>query len=647
MLGLVSRTCWLVKAVAVVLWATLLVDTMVCYSRQDINSIAFNPMNGSHHDFVLRDRGVFVVPQYRGCRGSGHKKPIPSLVSCRLGQPPEGRGVQHGLLVPLSCDTEQRISCIITRNDVTSIKKSSGVGSSKNNLQKVGVTNAPKLKAGLLNVRSACNKSSSLCEYVKDHELDIFCITETWLKSDNQSVVAEITPPGYTLQHIPRPMRRGGGVGIMIKDSIKTVASECQVFKSFEYIEKKIVIRSLSYLLVVVYRPPPSTKNSFTVPMFLDEFGAYLEPVLITKCNILICGDFNFQMNHPSHPDTMKFQALLNSTGLKQHVQQPTHRTGHMLDLVLTRECETISNIRIQDDLISDHSSVFFELAASKPPLPKKQIQYRKLKSIDMDKFKSDIINSGLADMQHEDIDVLVDSYNTTLSQILEKHAPLKTRQVTIHADSPWINDTIKQLKRDKRKAERKWRATGLEIHKQIYCNYRNQLNKKISEAKVDFYQQRIDESSHSQATLFKCVDELLGKKKTSALPSHDSPRELCDRMAKFFHDKIQDIHEGLATLQDHTLNLEPDPAYLGENPFTDFSLVSQDEVEKIIKKCAPKSCCLDPVPTKLVKECLDTLLPIITRIINQSLASAIVPKMFKLAAVTPILKKMDLIAEI
>ena len=137
-----------------------------------------------------------------------------------------------------------------------------------------------------------------------------------------------------------------------------------------------------------------------------------------------------------------------------------------MLDIVSTRECEPLFNIEVTDDLLSDHSSIHFELTASKPPLPKKHITYRKLKSIDMDAFKADIRDSGIADMQCDDVNDLVQAYNSTLSQILQNHAPLKTRQITIHAVAPWMNDCVKDLKHDKRKAERKWRSSGLEIHK-------------------------------------------------------------------------------------------------------------------------------------------------------------------------------------
>jgi hypothetical protein len=79
----------------------------------------------------------------------------------------------------------------------------------------------------------------------------------------------------------------------------------------------------------------------------------------------------------------------------------------------------------------------------------------------------------------------------------------------------------------------------------------------------------------------------------------------------------------------------------------SEFASVTEDDVGKIIRQSATKSCCLDPVPTQIVKQCLDILLPIITQIINLSLSSSKVPTSFKIAAVTPLLKKLNLIPEI
>ena len=180
-----------------------------------------------------------------------------------------------------------------------------------------------------------------------------------------------------------------------------------------------------------------------------------------------------------------------------------------------------------------------------------------------------------------------------------------------------------------------------------IYKEIRNKGNKAITDAKKDHYQQYIKEASHSQKALFKCVDSLFGKKKTSALPTHDDTTELCDRMASFFTDKIAKIHEELESTKGNIDPMYLDQVLPDDACFTDFSPLSEEEVEKIIRNSPSKTCSLDPLPTSLLKECLDLLVPIITKIINKSFAESHVPKSFKLAAVTPILKKANLIADI
>ncbi len=65
--------------------------------------------------------------------------------------------------------------------------------------------------------------------------------------------------------------------------------------------------------------------------------------------------------------------------------------------------------------------------------------------------------------------------------------------------------------------------------------------------------------------------------------------------------------------------------------------------VGKFIARSATKTCSLDPIPSDLLKQCLDVLLPIIVNIINMPLSSGEFPDIFKLALVIPLLKKLGL----
>ena len=63
-----------------------------------------------------------------------------------------------------------------------------------------------------------------------------------------------------------------------------------------------------------------------------------------------MCGWFNFHMDTPTHPDTQKFQELLDCTGLTQHVTTTTHSSGYIWDIVLIRDSGSLTSVEVHDD---------------------------------------------------------------------------------------------------------------------------------------------------------------------------------------------------------------------------------------------------------------------------------------------------------
>ena len=77
--------------------------------------------------------------------------------------------------------------------------------------------------------------------------------------------------------------------------------------------------------------------------------------------------------------------------------------------------------------------------------------------------------------------------------------------------------------------------------------------------------------------------------------------------------------------------------------PLSKFSLITEEKVHKLINSNTNKSCTLDPMPTSLVIDCIDVLLPIITKMIDLSLESGLFTDDWKCALVLPLLKKSGL----
>ena len=86
---------------------------------------------------------------------------------------------------------------------------------------------------GLLNVRSLRKKADFITDYACENDIDILCLTETWLTDNDASLISAIVPHGYKFQHLPRNDRRGGGVGVLFKASFHLALSKPWPAESF------------------------------------------------------------------------------------------------------------------------------------------------------------------------------------------------------------------------------------------------------------------------------------------------------------------------------------------------------------------------------------------------------------------------------
>ena len=133
----------------------------------------------------------------------------------------------------------------------------------------------------------------------------------------------------------------------------------------------------------------------------------------------------------------------------------------------------------------------------------------------------------------------------------------------------------------------------------------------------------------------------MLHQKGKPKLPSFDSVEELADSFNNFFTSKIIRIREALDSSDMNTrFSSNQSSNQICDSVFNVFTPALQDEVRKLILSSPSKSCDLDSLPTWMLKIHLDSLLPVITKIVNLSLDTVSFPNTFKNALVTPLLKK-------
>ena len=212
-------------------------------------------------------------------------------------------------------------------------------------------------------------------------------------------------------------------------------------YLTFESLHAEITCNSRSVRLVNIYRPERDVDGKHVnFSSFLQEFD--------------------------------KFKDLLSAHGLIQHITAPTHRYGHCLDLMITRENTSplISNITIHPGL-SNHYAIITYMNLKKPKMPTISVSTRHWKNVNIQDLCFDI-ESQLENVNLEDgeLDSCVNLFESTVRNILDDHAPLKTRTVKLQSESPWFNDDIRAARKTHRQLERKWRDNGKrEVHRQEY----------------------------------------------------------------------------------------------------------------------------------------------------------------------------------
>jgi hypothetical protein len=499
-----------------------------------------------------------------------------------------------------------------------------------------------------------------VADFVITHDIDVLAITETWLGTDiDKQVKKDLVPCGYKLKPVPRPSdQRGGGVAIMHKSglTVRVVDSTLKAcFTHFEHMDCTLSIGDVTIRLCVIYRPPPSKDNGFKNSVFFNEWCTYLSNLASITKEVIITGDLNFHLDDMNDSDARHFTSTLSEHGLVQHVVGSTHKKGHTLDVVITQEDSPLlleipsvfdpCLCNSKGEPSGDHLALLFNINLEKPSHVRKEITFRKLHDISITDFSRDISLSPILKNTDRSLDELVESYNTGIKALIDEHAPLCKKTITLRPKAPWYTGELREAKHDRRRAEKTWRRTKLTVHQQIYKEHCRAVNRLLFQAKKCFYTTKIMECSKDQKQIFKLTKSLMGEKGEVILPTHTSAKDLANNFGEFFTSKIEKIRDSIKVSDPHSQAMDADVEFQG-TVLREFTPATQEEVRKMIMKAPNKSCELDPLPTWLLKNCIDLLLPLITAIINKSLVTSTVPSCFKQALVRPLIKKPGLDAE-
>ena len=384
-------------------------------------------------------------------------------------------------------------------------------------------------------------------------------------------------------------------------------------------------------LLICVYR-----LQEISFSFFIDELSDLFETYIVLYESCIIAGDFNVHVDETHDPSCTKFHELLDLFDLTQHIHEATHIMGHTLDLVISRvDDPLVDSVVVTQHDLSHHFLVNFEINIKPQSVNNKTITFRNIKKINSQQLRSDITASYATIPENLNFADTVTNYNKVMLDIIDKHAPVRSKTVKVVPRAPWFDTEYATLRRLRRKAEKKYKRTGNEEDKLLFHDLRKQTTTLAMHKKQSYISGKLMAGNRS---LYSVVDELLDNGKEVVLPTAVSDLELANNFRHYFSDKVNKIRASITPSSSTKIRSGPPPTNV--TPLAIFKPATLDEIKSIVMsytiKCSPE----DPIPACILKQNVDIFIPYWLDIVNLSLQMGTIDAL-KSAVIFTLIKEM------
>lgn len=495
-----------------------------------------------------------------------------------------------------------------------------------------------------LNIVSLLKHFDEIGSILTNNDIHILALNETRLDSsigDN-----EIHVPHYNVIRNDRD-RRGGGIVIYIHDNV--VYEEIIVPDSVKQLEVLCILIRLKntkpFLFVNWYRPPNKTHLLNCYEELLIYLGSFNTP-------IILMGDVNFNIaKHPFTGDTRKYSQLNDVYGMCQinrtECTRVTLDCSSLVDHILTTCPDKINSFGVIHNGLSDHSMSYLTWKAhiNNNHSSVNYITFRKSHQIDFNKLKADLSSQNWAEVEEcIDLDHAVDKWEELFLVKIDKHMPLKKTRVR-KTHSPWLNENIFGLMKDRDKMKSKAKNKKEEIYWKQYRHLRNKVTFEIRRAKKKYYMEKLG-SCQDRTKSWKILKTLIPNKKS--ITKFTCPNDECKKLANDFNEHFVNVGKQIENNESSDEDINYDETEFTENSEnTDNTfyipiITESDVLKEIYRLKNKKSAGIDGIDAFMLKTCALEILKPITFLINRSLHEGTVPSRWKVAKVIPLHKKGD-----
>ena len=499
-----------------------------------------------------------------------------------------------------------------------------------------------KLKIAHINSRSLLSCFDEVKLLMLDNEIDILCISETWLESSMPDRLINID--GFTL--FRNDGGRGGGTCIYVRSNLKgtKVKISHPTCEGIQDVWVKVQLDKLPSIIVgAMYRHPHATSDSF------DYIREILQELALENKSIFLLGDINDNILDRQS----KLKKIVNVLNFSQMIDNPTRITNTsrtLIDVVITNSKEKVLSADVEACHVSDHELISLIVNVSKPKHETEIKTFRSLKEYSQETFcsiLSDKKDSFDQILRTDDVIVQADIFTTNFISSLDSCAPVVTKTIT-RPPAPWMTDEIRYEMRYRNSLKERLHLEYNEITDTLYKLSKKRVKSMIRIAKSNFHRNRFITARNSRKNIWNVVNEVIpSKSKSSSGIMVNDPAASAEKFNEFFanvgkktfesvqssniHDRLQRvIQQQRNERQGLRSRFRPQP-------------VSVETVVKTVMDLKNKnSSGMDGISIRFLKDSLPVLAFYLTVIINTSIVTGIVPDKWKHAIVCPLLKQGD-----
>ena len=331
-----------------------------------------------------------------------------------------------------------------------------------------------------------------------------------------------------------------------------------------------------------------------------------------------------------------------------------------LIDLILTNRSKSFINTVVLETGLSDHHkmtvTVMKTFAPKQGPILVKYRDYRKFNSQTFKKelqYNLSIINDNTC----------YDKFENTFKEVLDKHAPIKTKNVRAN-NAPFMNKMLSKAIMNRSRLKNKFHKNPNNINESRYKQQRNYCVNLTRKVKRDYYTnldiKKVTDNRKFWSTLKPCFSDKSIFKKNITLIEKDiiisEDVEVAEIMNTFFSESVNnnnvntqcntneplDIKQIIAKFINHPSIKKIRNNINIESKFS-FSLITLDEMEKRINSInISKPTTYKNIPAKILVEYSDVCATYIQMLYNNSVLIGNFPDAMKLADITPSHKKND-----